>query len=581
MGILKGKGIWTLYDDISKAVSIAPQVGAEFILCKVSYGGRFSEENARTALSIVRQDPGLKPVAWTYAYLNDVEAEADCLRRALGVGFEAVIIDAEASINSKFDQAEALARRVLDMGLDTSRIYLCSDPRLDNKIDEIPTIPLAKICRGGFMPMIYGEILPSDRLNAAAVVTRSAYEQYERHKAELGYDTPLMPAIATYWDNQGHARMSYAEFKRWCEEVESRQPTFVSLYRAGVTKDDAWRAYMELSVEADEEEVKKDLLIVAPGGTGFEEGVYPPHQPGGWEEFIDRSGHLTRYRKTSRTQTMWAAYEPALSEAGRYIVEVFIPGTHATTDGAQYFVVHYENGTRKEKRVVVEQRKYFDAWVSLGIFELDPQEEDAGRVNLVDLTSDQEEREIAFSAIRWRLIPEGGLGFDAPVGTAEERAAIKLWPGLWSDANPFGNKYSMGYHTGADLNLNRPVWDFDRGKPVYATADGEVTYARTVGGAWRSVVVIKHAPLPDGTPVYSRYGHVDNIRVSVGETVVRGQQIAQVGKSGGVGGNYHLHFDISTTDVLASSPEHWPGWDQSGVYRHYVDPLKFIQAHRP
>lgn len=583
MGVLKGKGIWTLFNDISAAVSVAPQVGAQYILCKVSQRGIFSEDQARTALATVRQDPGLKPVAWTYSYLEDVEAEAECIRRALSLGFEAMIIDAEAAINLKFSQAESLAQKVLDMGLDTSRIYLCSDPRLDNKIDEIPTIQLAKMCRGGFIPMIYGEIMPYDRPQAAAKITQAAYAQYESHKAELGYDIPLMPAITSYWDNMGHSRMSYAEFKRWCDEVETRKPSFVSLYRAGVTLDEAWAAFGELKVETAPIEPPTNLLIVQPGGPGFTEGAYPPNEPGtGWSEFVDRSGHLTRYRATSRTQTMWASYKPVLSEAGRYIIDVFIPGTHATTREAQYFISYYENTTRHEKRVPVDQSKFYDTWVTLGFFELKPADEDAGRVNLVDLTSDTTTKEIAFSAIRWRLAPTGGPGYDAPIGTEEERADLKLWPGEWADANPFGNKYSMGYHTGADLNLNRPIWDLDRGKPVYAVADGVVTYANArVGGAWQALVVIKHDPLPDGTPVYSRYGHVSDIAVNEGDPVVRGQQIARVGRSGGIGGNYHLHFDISTTNVLATSPEHWPGWDQSGVYRHYVDPLKFIQAHRP
>ncbi len=579
MGVLRGKGIWTLYDDVGAAVSIASQVGAQFILCKVSQRGKFSMQAASSALTAVRQDPSLKPIAWTYAYLEDVEAEAQCISRALSAGFAAVIIDAEADINLKFDQARALADRVMELGLDTSRIYLCSDPRLDTKIDEIPTIPLAKICRGGFIPMIYGEILPSDRQNAAAKVTQVAYAQYERHKAELGYDIPLMPAIATYWDNQGHARMNYAEFKRWCDEAEARKPEFVSLYRAGVTSSDAWQAFGELKIGAEVKPPPSDVAVVYPGGTGFSEGGYTGEPLTGWTEFVGNSGYLTKYRATSRTQTMWASYKPVLPEAGRYVVEVFIPGTHATTRGAQYFVLYHENGERKEKHVKVDQRMYSDVWVALGVFELDPQHADTGRVNQVDMTSDVPPTEIAFSAIRWRPVSEGG--YDSPIGTEEERAGAAVWPGSWKDSNPFGNKYWLGYHTGSDLNLNWPTWDLDRDAPVYATSDGVVTHAKNVGGSWQGLIVIRHDPLPDGTLVYSRYGHVRKMKVKEGDVVTRGQHIAQVGKSGGRGGNYHLHFDISTTEILASSPQHWPGFDRGSVYKHYVNPREFILNHRP
>ena len=250
MSPIQGKGLWTLYTDIDQAVARAPQVDAKYILCKVSSRGRYSAARAQEALGKVAAGPGLVPVAWMYNYLENVEAEAACIQRALADGFAAMILDAEADINGKFDAARRLVERVTALGVDLSRVYLCSDPRLDAKIDEIPTPVLAQICRGGFIPMIYGEILPSDRANAAQRVMQAAYDQYARHQAEFNYADPLMPAVATYWDNQGHARMDYAEFKRWCDEVARREATFVTLYRAGVTSDGAWRAFGELTVGA-------------------------------------------------------------------------------------------------------------------------------------------------------------------------------------------------------------------------------------------------------------------------------------------------------------------------------------------
>jgi hypothetical protein len=63
------------------------------------------------------------------------------------------------------------------------------------------------------------------------------------------------------------------------------------------------------------------------------------------------------------------------------------------------------------------------------------------------------------------------------------------------------------------------------------------------------------APLPDGTPVYTRYGHVENISVHAGDVVARGQQISTVGLFGPPEGkNYHLHFDISNTTWLENHP---------------------------
>jgi murein DD-endopeptidase MepM/ murein hydrolase activator NlpD len=426
----------------------------------------------------------------------------------------------------------------------------------------------------------------------------NAYANFARHQTELGYTDALLPAIATYWDNQGHARMNYTELKRWCDEAQTRQPAFVSLYRAGVAASDAWRAFAELITvrvggigstvsPVDETLVGRKVstatqVLVYPGGPGYSEGFYPPAQPGtGWTEFVDASSHPTRYRRTVTDQTMYASYVPSLTGKDRYVIEVFVPGIHATTREAQYFVTVYEGGDRIEKRVTVDQRTVSNVWVSLGVYDLDPLQAETGRVNLVDVTSDSTPREIAFSAIRWTPIGSiSAFGFDPPIGSAEERAGSAVWPGQWKDANPYKSKYNLGYHTGADLNLNWPTWNLDKGAPVYACADGVVTFSAETGGSWQALVVIEHT-MPDNSKVYSRYGHVDNRIVSQGDRVVRGQQIAQVGQSGGQGGNFHLHFDISTTGVLKLNPQNWPGFDFQALLRDYVEPKTFILAHRP
>lgn len=176
-------------------------------------------------------------------------------------------------------------------------------------------------------------------------------------------------------------------------------------------------------------------------------------------------------------------------------------------------------------------------------------------------------------------------GFDSPVGTVAERASAKMWPGDWFDATGYAQRYEIRpriwhIHTGADLNLNKPKWDTDRGQPVYACADGVVTHVGKLGGTWGNVIVIQH-PNVDGQPVYSRYAHVDNIVIEAGGDVVRGQQIAVIGRPNYEGSAYHLHFDISLSDILKTNPGHWPGDDLPEVLRNYTDPRRFIESHRP
>jgi Peptidase family M23 len=172
------------------------------------------------------------------------------------------------------------------------------------------------------------------------------------------------------------------------------------------------------------------------------------------------------------------------------------------------------------------------------------------------------------------------MSFQAPIGTAALRASGKIWPGSWLDATGFLTKYAIGIHTGADLNL--PA-DADKNSPVYAIGDGTVTYAQTYPNpnAWGNIVVIDHGTV-DGKPLFSRYGHVGKIMVSVGQSVRMGDQISSVGNGNGLFA-YHLHFDISTTDILRNRPGNWPAPstnpDPSLVKAHYVDPLKWLKDH--
>jgi murein DD-endopeptidase MepM/ murein hydrolase activator NlpD len=65
------------------------------------------------------------------------------------------------------------------------------------------------------------------------------------------------------------------------------------------------------------------------------------------------------------------------------------------------------------------------------------------------------------------------------------------------------------------------------GTPIYATADGVVTYAGWENGYGR-LIKIKH-----DFGVETRYGHLSQIRVEVGQRVSRGDRIGDMGNSGG------------------------------------------------
>lgn len=171
-------------------------------------------------------------------------------------------------------------------------------------------------------------------------------------------------------------------------------------------------------------------------------------------------------------------------------------------------------------------------------------------------------------------------GFDWPVGTPEERAAATYdWPGSWIDATGFGTLYGATgkncYHTGADLNNNKPKFDSDAHAPVYAIADGVVVFAGSLP-VWGVVVVVRH---PFGnSAVWSRYAHVEALRVKQGDSVAKGQHLANISNAAGRY-PYHLHFDIALID-LGASPGDWPGMQRNRLMRDYLNPVAFLRLMR-
>ncbi len=337
----------------------------------------------------------------------------------------------------------------------------------------------------------------------------------------------------------------------------------------------------------------------------------------GWNVAVDPQGRPYAYRDAAyNTQTLYVTYRPRVVGRARYAIEVFIPRDNAYSPDVHYVVVDYPNGQRRETTCVLNQNNFRDEWVRLRgstvngqpvgtaveEFELTPTQPDSGRVNVADVTfvnpatHPSGRFQIAFGAMRWR--PVGTIGgsaglvtLDAPIGTEAERAGVigdgrrtaggfLYWVGRWFDVNPIGSRYWLGnrwaVHTGADLNLDGGV-TADRDAPVYAIGEGRVLWARRLSAGWGNVIVAEHPVPGEDRVVWARYAHLTNLAVSEGQTIRRGQQIAQIGEY--APNNFHLHFDIAIDPILKQSPGHWPGDDRAGVLRVYTDPLAFIKRY--
>ena len=106
------------------------------------------------------------------------------------------------------------------------------------------------------------------------------------------------------------------------------------------------------------------------------------------------------------------------------------------------------------------------------------------------------------------------------------------WPAGGDVSSPYGLRWGgSDFHPGIDIAN-------DYGTPITATADGIVVAAGWNSGGYGNMVDIDH-----GNGVVTRYGHAQEVVVSPGQTVTRGQIIAFMGSTGFSTGP-HVHYEV-------------------------------------
>jgi murein DD-endopeptidase MepM/ murein hydrolase activator NlpD len=129
---------------------------------------------------------------------------------------------------------------------------------------------------------------------------------------------------------------------------------------------------------------------------------------------------------------------------------------------------------------------------------------------------------------------EGGKNFDVP--TSGIRTS-----NFGSRVDPVTKKRNA-FHSGIDIGA--PL-----GTPVYASSDGVIRQADFNKNGYGNLIIIEHAQ--DFT---TYYGHLSKIKVKVGQTVKKGDNIGAVGSTGKSTGP-HLHFEVRRGDKALDPDE--------------------------
>lgn len=579
-GVWHVQGDWIPQQTIAdlREYIIASAYMTDAIFVKTSNGTRWQgTSDSKAAMAITGPDAVERWVedmdlievhGWAVVRGLEPEKEADLIIAACkDTGLESMILDVEPFSNYWAGTEAAVHRlcsRIREGLGDDFHLALCPDARLNWYAKIYPQAWQPYV--NSVHPQCYWQVMG----RSPADVIAEAYATWGN------YGKGIYPVLQT-WNVDGRAIREAQDVAR-----NRHGASGLSYFRLGVIGPSQWTAINVEQVESADGYFYGDETILTVDGDQFYHGAYyDADQPEFFASFETVRGHEARLAPSQPIrQRIWTGFlfrDSQFKDDAVYEVATYIP----SRGNAQHAAYHILTAPGEEVVVEVDQSRVRNRWETLYTGPLYSN----GAVYVGDLTGEVG-REVVFAALRVREVTNAPIlsaGFDSPVGTEEERRAEQVWPGDWFDATGYAVWYGTtggAYHTGADLNLNKPTWDSDKNALVYAAGAGVVVFAGRPGGSWGQVVILRHDPLPTGEVVWSRYAHLSEMLVAEGMRIGRGGSLGRVGNADGRFA-YHLHFDIARNAIIESQPGHWPGGNLAEVLRIYHNPQTFIKQNRP
>ena len=132
-------------------------------------------------------------------------------------------------------------------------------------------------------------------------------------------------------------------------------------------------------------------------------------------------------------------------------------------------------------------------------------------------------------------------------------------------------KFTENNHLGEDWN-GLKGGNSDLGDPIYAIANGYVSFAENILGGWGNVIRITHY-INKNKQVESLYAHCDTILIKKGDYVKKGDEIATIGTNNG---HYLAHLHLELRNKIGLPVGGGYAKDTTG----YLNPTIFIKKNR-
>jgi hypothetical protein len=257
-------------------------------------------------------------------------------------------------------------------------------------------------------PMVYpGEFFPTAQ-------TMPIEREMRRAFAELkSFNKPVVPMLQLADASGPVKRLTRPE------EVSQQADWALKLGAAGLTyfrtgtdhfQSSKWPGFAAIqmpgAVPPAPPPIPTNAVVLWPGDPGYTETLYPENPTDApLLSLKDVYGKPAHYKGTVSAQGATIEYRPPLPQRGAYRVEVFIPAMLANAQ-VQYHVM--DRPGQPDSEIVtppIDQGRYSNQWVSLGDYDFDPSQTDAGKVSLTDVGPDAPRQTVVFGAVRWVNLP--------------------------------------------------------------------------------------------------------------------------------------------------------------------------------
>jgi hypothetical protein len=257
-------------------------------------------------------------------------------------------------------------------------------------------------------PMVYpGEFFPTDKDMPIEREMRRAFAELKN------FNKPVVPMLQLHDASTPVQRLTRPE------EITSQAEWAVKLGAAGMTyfrtgtdhfQSSKWPGFAAVqlprAVPPAPPPIPAGAVVLWPGDAGYTETLYdnnPADAP--VLSIKDVYGKPAHYKGTVSAQGATIEYRPPLPQRGAYRVEVFIPAMLANAQ-VQYRVM--DRPGQPDGEIVtapLDQSRFSNQWVSLGDYDFDPSQSDAGKVSLTDTGPDSPRQTVVFGAVRWVNLP--------------------------------------------------------------------------------------------------------------------------------------------------------------------------------